>query len=285
MKENNKGGKGRIGIMDSVYVKHYMQPAFLICVVILAAAGGTMSMVQSYFGVRRVKLPLLLKRPFDLMDETALAPYKVMKKQKIENPDIVEQLGTEDYIQWLLEDTEADPDSPTRFCFLFITYYTGTTQQVWHTPEECYFGAGSIKHSADTLTFKVDFKDDAFRSQNGTFGEVKTKEIPVRRVVFGPRKSDIWQDTSKFSVFYTFSTNGAYVASRTGVRIKMEMNLTGKYSYFSKVEWQFYNKKFGSKIYPTKEEAVTANQKLLGVILPILERQHWPDWKKAMSDS
>ncbi len=278
MKEDIKVGKGRIGIAGSVYVKHYMQPAFLICVAILAAAGSTMSVVQSYFGVKRIKLPLPLKRSFDLMDETALAPYKVVTKQKIENPDILKQLGTKDYIQWLLEDTEADHESPVRFCFLFITYYTGTTQQVWHTPEECYFGAGSIKYSADDLTFKVNFKDDTSGAPGDTSGEVKTKEIPIRRVVFGPRKSDVWQTTSKFPVFYTFSINGAYVAGRTGVRIKMEMNLTGKYSYFSKVEWQFYNEEFGVKIYPTKEEAVTANQKLLDVILPVLEREQWPDW-------
>jgi len=256
----------------------YLQPAFLICVVILAAAGSTMSMVQSYFGVKRIKLPLPLKRSFDLMDETALAPYQVVTKQKIENPDIVERLGTEDYIQWLLEDTEADPDNPARFCFLFITYYTGTSQQVWHTPEECYFGAGNIKYSTDDLTFKVNFKDDATQYQNGTSGKVKTKEIPVRCVVFGPKKSDVWETASKFPVFYTFSTNGAYVAGRTGVRVKMEMNLTSKYSYFSKVEWQFHNEGFGAKIYPSKEEAIMANQKLLDVILPILERQHWPDW-------
>ncbi len=96
--------------------------------------------------------------------------------------------------------------------------------------------------------------------------------------MFGPKKNDIWQTASKFFVFYTFSANGAYVAGRTGIRIKMETNLTGKYSYFSKVEWQFYNEEFGVRIYPTKEEAVTANQKFLGVILPILEREHWPDW-------
>jgi hypothetical protein len=50
----------------------------------------------------------------------------------------------------------------------------------------------------------------------------------------------------------------------------------GKYSYFSKVEWKFYNIKFGSSTYPDKQEASAASEKLLGVILPILEKDHWP---------
>jgi len=29
---------------------------------------------------------------------------------------------------------------------------------------------------------------------------------------------------------------------------------------------------------PSKEQAVAAGEKLLAVVLPILEREHWPDW-------
>jgi hypothetical protein len=50
-------------------------------------------------------------------------------------------------------------------------------------------------------------------------------------------------------------------------------------SEFSKVEWKFFNTGLAGQqgsVYPTKEEAVTASQKLLGVILPILEKEHWP---------
>jgi hypothetical protein len=265
-------------------IKTYTQPSFLICVVLLAAAGSSTSMVKSYFGIKRIKLPIPLKKPLDLMNETALASYKVVDKKKIDNPDVVEQLGTEEYIQWVFEDTQVDSDSPLRFCLLFITYYTGTSEQVWHTPEECYFGVGNVKHSADNQTYKVSFGDDSAPRQQNDGKSVKVKEIPVRRVVFGRKQADLWRTEARFPVFYTFSVNGDYVGGRTGVRIKMEMNLTAKYSYFSKVEWQFYNSQFGTKIYPNKQEAVEANQKLLNIILPVLESDHWPDREKLKEE-
>jgi len=35
-----------------------------------------------------------------------------------------------------------------------------------------------------------------------------------------------------------------------------------------------------SSIAPSKEQSVAAGEKLLNMILPILEQEHWPDWKK-----
>ncbi|MGA2093785.1 MAG: hypothetical protein ABSH16_10320, partial [Sedimentisphaerales bacterium] len=56
----------------------------------------------------------------------------------------------------------------------------------------------------------------------------------------------------------------------------LNKNLFGKFSYFSKVEWKFYGNNFGRMIYPDKQEAVAASEKLLKVILPVLEQQCWP---------
>ena len=67
-----------------------------------------MSVIKSYLGVRMIKKALPLRKPLDLIDEKALAPYIVVQKQKIENQDMIEALGTEDYIQWVLENTEAE---------------------------------------------------------------------------------------------------------------------------------------------------------------------------------
>lgn len=266
------------------YLKQYIQPSFLLCAAVLAAAAGGTSAVQSYFGFKRIKLPLPLKKPFDLMDETAFGPYKVVRKQKIANPDVREQLGTEEYIQWVLEDTEADASSLTRYCHLFISYYTGTTQQVWHTPEECYFGAGNIKYAADNVTLELTFPEDEPAGTKTGSPREKVREVPVRYVIFGSQETDIWQTSIKFPVFYTFSVNGVYAATRTNVRLQMGINLKGKYSYFSKVEWKFYNKVSGRDCYATKEQALDATEKLLRTILPILEKDHWPDWQKAMQE-
>jgi hypothetical protein len=52
-------------------------------------------------------------------------------------------------------------------------------------------------------------------------------------------------------------------------------DLSSEYSYFSKVEISFSNLR---GIYPDKEQAIDATEKLLKVLLPVLEENHWPDW-------
>jgi hypothetical protein len=119
----------------------YLQPAFLICVAILAIAGSGMSIAVKSFGVYLRKEPLPLRKSLDLLDEKALAFYKVISKDKIVYEEVVKGLGTEHYIQWVLEDTNAGTNSRTRYCSLFITYY-GLPDVVVHVPEECYMGSG-----------------------------------------------------------------------------------------------------------------------------------------------
>ena len=108
---------------NTANMKTYFQPAFLICVVVLAAAGGGMSYAIKSFGVYLEKEPIPLKKSLDLLDDNGMGAYKVLKKRKIENEDIIASLGTSDYIEWLLEDTDVEANSDVRKCFLFITYY------------------------------------------------------------------------------------------------------------------------------------------------------------------
>lgn len=263
MKENNKSGKGQTGIADGAYIKPYMQPAFLICAVILAVAGGSMSYAITKFGIYLKKDPWPLKKSLDLLDEKGLAPYKVVSKDKIQSEDVVDSLGTKDYIQWVLENLDAPADSAVRYCSLFITYYE-LPDKVPHVPEECYMGSGFQRLTSDSVAIGLG-----------------AREIPARCLVFTKTDSDYWQRSAKFPVLYLFRANGDYVNSREDVRLVLNENIRGKHSYFSKVEWKFFNTGLSvagrqGSVYPAKEEAVTASQKLLSVILPILEKEHWP---------
>jgi len=38
----------------------------------------------------------------------------------------------------------------------------------------------------------------------------------------------------------------------------------------------------GGRIYPNQKDSVEASEKLMRIILPILEKEHWPDWKKII---
>jgi hypothetical protein len=76
----------------------------------------------------------------------------------------------------------------------------------------------------------------------------------------------------KHTVVYTFRCNGEFVCTRTGVRLLIN-ELGNVYAYFGKVEISFPD--------ATREEAVVASEKLLNRVLPVLERDHWPDFADA----
>ena len=248
--------------MHRTIYRIYLQPAFLICAAVLAVAGSGMSFVIKSFGIYLSKEPLPLRKSLDLLDENGLAPYEVVSKDKIDNEQILKELGTEDYIQWCLKDTEVSANSSVRSCLLLITYYA-LPDKVPHVPEECYTGSGYQKLSSDGVTLRIN--EDGIE-----------KEFPGRCLIFAVTDSAPWASSAKFPVLYFFKVNEDYGNSREDVRLALNKNIYGKHSYFCKVEWKFFNGRFGALIYPTKEEAIKASRKLLGVILPVLEREYWP---------
>ena len=243
-------------------IRVYLQPAFLICALVLAAAGAGMSVTMKKLGIVFRKEPLPLKKSLEELDEMDLTPYKVVSKEKIKNPDTLRKLGTEDYIQWILEDTGQAAGSPVKEFLLFITYYR-LPDRVPHVPEECWTGGGYQNLGSADVTFDI--------NNSGDFDA----KVPAKYLVFGPKKTGLWQAGERIPNLYFFKVNGQYAGSREDARLVLNKNLFGKNSYFCKVELVFNR----SSIAPGKEQAVAAGEKLLGVILPILERQHWPDWK------
>ena len=243
---------------------NYMQPAFLICVSLLAIVAGGMSVAIKMAGIYTKKEPLLLKRPLSDLDKSNLSPYKVVTKSKIENQDIINTLGTEDYIQWTLEDTSVPAESKTRFCTLFITYYS-LPDIVPHIPEECYIGGGVQGIKFETVMLRV-------------IKGLYEREIKTRYLVFADTKAGSSLGETSFPILYTFNVNGKY-GDRDDVRKALNKNLFGKFSYFSKVEWKFFNSASGRVTYPNKQEAIAASEKLMATILPVLEKEYWPSGK------
>ncbi len=249
---------------DSKNIRVYAQPAFLICAFALAAGGAGMSMTMKRLGIILEKEPLPLRKSLELLDEVDLAPYRVVPpKLKIENKEVLKALGTSDYIQWVLEDSEEPAGSPVKRCLLFITYYR-LADRVPHVPEECWTGGGYRKLRSEGVTFEIN--DNVGFEAN----------ISAKYLVFGPKKTSLWQNSVRIPNLYFFKVNGQYAGSREEARIALNKNLFGEFSYFCKVELVFNR----SSAVPGKEAAVRASEKLLAVILPILEREHWPKWEK-----
>ena len=244
------------------FIKNYTQPAFLICFLVLAVTAAGMSIAVKTFGVYLKNEPLPIRKSLDLFDEKGLGPYNVLDKVKIKNHAIVESLGTEEYIKWVLEDTQVHKASPVRKCILFITYYD-LPDRVPHVPEECYAGSGHQR--VLSKSFEVDVNQ-------GDYAEV----VPCRYLLFSRISNNPLQSDSKFPVMYVFSVNNSYANTRNQARMILNKNIFGKYSYFCKIEWNYFNNEFGSYSYPEEEEATKASKKLLDVILPILQKEHLP---------
>lgn len=241
----------------SRYKTMYLQPAFLICTAVLALAGGGMSVLTRKLSLYLEKEPLPLKLSLDALDEGQLAPYKVVAKQKIENAEVVESLGTQDYIQWVLE----DPCEPAavRQVLLFITYYR-LPDRVPHVPEECYTGGGYQRLETADMRLRI-----------GAPGQ--SRDISGRYLLFGPKEGSSMLAAQQFPVLYLFRVDGEYAGNRDDARIALNKNIFRKSSYFCKIELAFNQ----SPVPPAKRDAVAASEKLLTVLLPLLEQNHWPD--------
>ena len=238
------------------------QPAFLACAALLgvSAAGLRAGGEWLQWNFRKEAAPL--RKGLVDLDRSQLGSYEVIREEPL-TPEIEMELGTEEYINWVLEDTEADAKSPVRQILLFVTYYP-FPDRVPHVPEECYAGSGYQKIASDNIIFKI--------NKSGF-----DKQVPGKYLVFGSTKANIWNRDGKFPVAYFFRVNGVYAGNREDARLALNRNIFRKHSYFCKVELVF-NQKF---VIPTKEQAVIACEKILNIILPVFEKEHWPDLKNA----
>ena len=236
-------------------IRPYLQPAFLSCVLVLGLSSVGMSMMIQGLGGYLSKEPLPLQRSLDTLDEQDLAPFRVVGKQQIEDPDVLKSLGTKDYIQWVLEDADG-PAGPQRV-MLFVTYYP-LPDRVPHVPEECYLGGGFQRLGTDAVTF--------------TLHQLDGRTLEAKYLVFGNTDDTTWRDGVHVPVIYFFKVNGRYAGDREEARMTLNKNLFGRSSYFSKVELVFNQGPV------TQAQAVLTAQRLLDVVIPVLERDYWPKW-------
>jgi len=236
------------------------QPAFIACVVVLGTGILGMSAIERAMGLVVSKQPLPLRTSLDQLAPEALAPYRLRKRFTIEDSDLLQSLGTRDYIQWVLEDPRRGVSDPAREVLLFVTYYA-QPDRIPHVPEECYLGNGFQRLATDTVALKIP-------ASGGT------RVVPARSLLFGRTNTSLWARDAQVPVVYLFRVNDAYVSSRDEARLALNRNLFGQASYFAKVELVFNRSAAALSV----GQAQAAAQDILSVVLPILEQDHWPYW-------
>ncbi len=236
-------------------------PVFVVTVALLAVAAVGLQAAASRYQIRFRKEAIPPKLSLKSMNREALAPYRFVQSLPLE-PEEEQSLGTTEYIHWILEDTSQPADSPLRVVRLFVTYYTGMPDQVPHVPDVCFLGGGYALEQGGTDSFKVP----------GLAALEYPEDVPYRALTF--TKGDIAGRITP-TVLYTFGVNGQIKAERFQVRKAMS-GLRDRFAYFSKVEVSF-----GGRRPPDREAAVAGGQRVLATVLPLLVRDHWPDFKNA----
>jgi hypothetical protein len=198
------------------------------------------------------------------MDKLQLKPYELIQPVPIQ-ADVLNALGTKMYIQWLMKDDSKGRNlKPEDYITLFVTYYTGSPDQVPHVPEECYLGGGYQKKEDRLLEVAIPALGEGVH-------------IPVHFLLF--ERESMFKREQRV-VLYTFNVNGQFKAERNDVRFILG-NPLEKYAYFSKVELSFG---LGQKL-PEIEDALSSGERFLRKVIPILVQEHWPDWEQREASS
>ena len=230
-----------------------------------------MQLLAAVAGIHFRKDPVPLKSPLDSLNWAALEPRY---RQHLVQPEpldeeMILQLGTEQYLQARLTDTQSDRKSKERLAHVFITYYTGQPDLVPHVPDECYLAGGyDAVGTPETIPVHVPgigAPDD---------------HIPVRVLQFKSRDQD-----TRVTVMYFFHANGQYRATRDGLRWLFTTDPFERYAYYAKIEVTFSSDSGKQRVVrqAEKTEAVQALEPLLQELMPVLLKDHLA-WDRIESD-
>jgi len=235
--------------------RKFLTPHFLVAAVILLAAAILIGPVAWSMNFQQGKAAIPLRKPLSAMDVDRLRPYRVVERITLDAP-VLDALGTDQYINWRLQDTSLPPGEPLHDILLFITFDTGGQNLVPHVPDECRLGAGyQPARPHENREIRID-------------GELR-REIPLRVCTFV--KTAVFQKDEQ-TVVYLFHANGDFASTREEVRMAFN-DPRDHFAYFSKVEVSFPR--------ASREQSVEGAARLLSKLLPILVSDHLPDFENA----
>ena len=230
--------------------ERFCQPLrYALAVMVLGSSAAWIQWAQLRGELTILKKPLPIRRLLKNMDRDALAPYEVLNTPSL-SADVVQELGTEEYINWILRDPRHKKGRKGKVT-LSVTYYTDVHDQVPHVPEECYLEGAYQLVDDEKLSMRM---------------HVLGREVPVRRQTYHPPR-----EHSKMTVlYYTICVNGDFYCDRQRVRWRMG-DSDETHLYYSKVEVAYQN--------VTERDMIHMDERagdLLDRVLVELERSHWP---------
>lgn len=229
--------------------------------VLIGSAAVLFGLISSS-GFNLTKTPIYPKDNRQLSSiPSETAGWTRLGSDRIESPDIVETLGTENYLtRSYVRRSDMASDSPMVIEF-HAAYYTGGIDTVPHVPERCFVGGGLqqskssrildldlggaswiVDQSVEPEFAGVDGKIYSVRLPNDTaFTDAPGRRVRLPRGVgpdspFRIKCSEFsLPDGRSFYAGYFFIANGGTVASANGVRT-LAFDLSADYAYYLKVQ-------------------------------------------------
>lgn len=264
-------------------------------VVLIVSAVGMIAVIQ-VSDIHLTKTPIYPADDRQLSSLPSETPNWVqLGSDRIESPEIVETLGTENYVTryYVLRETMGT-DRPI-VIELHGAYYTGMIDTVPHVPERCFVGGG-LQQSKSSRVMDLEIDSTGWMADSTVEPELagadgvlytvrlpndpKFTDAPGRRVRLpkgvGPDSAlemkcseFLLPDGSAFYAGYFFIANGGTVASANGVRT-LAFNLSEDYAYYLKIQ-------VNSSSVESIEELAEVSSGLIGELMGEIMRCV-PDW-------
>lgn len=249
---------------SGITIKPSLWAAFAAGLFVLGGSAMGLGWAINTYGLHLQKLPIYAPGDRQLSSiPRETERWRQIGTDKVESPEIIEVLGTTNYISRSYIQREPSPgkDTPVRL-ELHAAYYTGAIDTVPHVPERCFVGGGlqqaefsqAVALPLDSSRWTVD--ETVPPELAGDSGEIYRVRLanrpewsssPGRRVRL-PR--DVTPDSpikmrisgfetgdGKVGLFagYFFVANGGTVANANAVRT-LAFDLTSDYAYYMKVQ-------------------------------------------------
>jgi len=209
----------------------------IIAGAVIVAGVVTMNVVEKAFNLTFNKPPMPLQKPLTLLEKTLGDPpgrYVAEGQLVADAPDstmtedVLEVLGTKDYLLRRYVDRKQPAGSPTAALHLNLNYYA-TGGSTPHVPEICWAGAGMVEAALSRQVFAI----PNVRRKDG-----RLVTLRMNMISFVPPGSENGKGAGGQrlkNVAYMFAVNGDYVATPKEVTSRF-WKASNKYAYDTKIE-------------------------------------------------
>lgn len=268
-------------------------PLVAALALLLASAGGMTAGIRA-FNIYLAKLPIHApegRTLSNLPNETA--HWIKYGNDRVESADVVETLGTSNYVSRLYVEKEPKDPAHPRMIDLHLAYYTGMIDTVPHVPDRCFIGGG-MTQGTDPVYLALNLDRSRWFADPDVPDEMRGKvwrtrladdrkytsrpgqSVRLPRDPEGIRMRIMGFDAPggpRVFAGYFFIANGGHTGSAQDVRA-LAFNLTDDYAYYLKVQCTSET--------TSAEELAAMSSELLGELLGEI-MLCVPDWTEVQA--